>query len=83
MVEVVSPDDPGRDYGQKRKDYADLRIPEYWIVDPQATRITVLTLDRDGYTEHGVFGPGDVASSAVLTGFEPSASTVFDAGVFG
>ncbi len=83
VVEVVSPDDPGRDYEQKRKDYADLRIPEYWIVDPQASRITVLTFDRDGYTEHGVFGPGDVASSALLGNFELPASKVFDASGFG
>ena len=80
VVEVVSPDDPERDYEQKRKDYADLHIPEYWIVDRQALRITVLTFDRDAYTEHGVFGPGDVASSALLNDFELTASTVFDAG---
>ena len=80
--EVVSPDDPERDYGQKRADYADLRIPEYWIVDPRAAKITVLTFDRDGYIDHGVFGPGDVASSAVLSGFELTASDVFNASAF-
>ena len=82
VVEVVSPDDPKRDYGQKRADYADLRIPEYWIVDPQAAKITVLTFDRDGYIHHGVFGPGDVASSAVLSGFELPATNVFNASAF-
>ena len=82
VVEVVSPDDPERDYGQKRADYADLRIPEYWIVDPQATKITVLTFDCDGYIDHGVFGPADVASSAVLSGFELPASNVFNASAF-
>ena len=82
VVEVVCPDDPERDYGQKRADYADLRIPEYWIVDPQATKITVLTFDRDGYIDHGVFGPGNVASSAVLSGFELPASNVFNASAF-
>ena len=82
VVEVVSPDDPERDYGQKRADYADLRIPEYWIVDPQVTKITVLRLDRDGYVDHGVFGPEDVASSAVLSGFELPASRVFNASAF-
>ena len=80
--EVVSPDDPERDYGQKRADYADLRIPEYWIVDPRAAKITVLTFDRDGYIDHGVFGPGDVASSAALSGFELPAANVFNASAF-
>lgn len=69
VVEVVSRDDPERDYVQKREDYADLGIPEYWIVDPQADTITVLTLDSGRYVDHGVFGPGDVASSATLRGF--------------
>ena len=82
VVEVVSPDDPERDYGQKRADYADLRIPEYWIVDPRAAKITVLTFDCDGYIDHGVCGPGDVASSAVLSGFELPASDVFNASAF-
>ena len=62
---------------------ADLRIPEYWIVDPLASKTTVLKFDRDGYTEHGVFGPGDVASSALLGDFELPASKVFNASDFG
>ncbi len=83
VVEVVSPDDPERDYGRKRADYADVRIPEYWIVDPQATKITVLAFDSDGYVNHGVFGPGDDASSAVLSGFEFPVSSVFDTRALG
>lgn len=76
VVEVVSPDDPERDYVQKRDDYADLRIPEYWIVDPHAATITVLTLEGDSYVDHGIFAPGDVASSATLPGFAAPVSDV-------
>ena len=76
VVEIVSPDDPERDYVQKRDDYADLRIPEYWIVDPQADTVTVLTLDGDRYVNHGVFRPGDVASSATLRGFRAPVSDI-------
>ena len=76
VVEVVSPDDPERDYVQKRDDYADLRVPEYWIVDPEAATITVLTLHGGGYVDHGVFGPGDVASSATLRGFQAPVSDI-------
>ena len=78
VVEVVSPDDPERDYVQKRADYAELRIPEYWIVDPQADTITVLALDGDRYVDHGVFGLGDVASSATLGGLRTSVSDILD-----
>lgn len=76
VVEVVGRDDPERDYVQKRHDYADLGIPEYWIVDPQADIITVLTLDGDKYVDHGVFRPGDVASSATLRGFRAPVSDI-------
>ena len=44
VVEVVSPDDPERDFVQKRGDYAEAGIPEYWIVEPGTESITVLTL---------------------------------------
>ena len=78
VVEVVSPDDPERDYRQKRDDYADLRIPEYWIVDPQAATITVLMLHGGRYVDHGVFRPGDIASSATLRGFRAPVSDIFN-----
>ncbi len=43
VLEVVSPDDPWRDLDTKRREYAQAGIPEYWIVEPEAARITVLT----------------------------------------
>ena len=71
-VEVVS-DDPEsieRDYHAKRADYARAGFREYWIVDPQAGRITVLVLDGDAYRQHGVFTPGQTATSATFPTFE-------------
>ena len=38
-LEVVSPDDPDRDFVAKRADYAEAGIAEYWIVDPKARRL--------------------------------------------
>ncbi|MFH5805511.1 Uma2 family endonuclease [Alienimonas sp. DA493] len=72
VVEVVSPDRNSveRDYVTKRAEYAAGRIGEYWIVDatdPADPRVTVLTLsdgqDSTRYREHGVFRPGDEATS--------------------
>ena len=79
VLEVVSPDDPERDYGRKRDDYADLGVPEYWIVDPQAGKITVLALHEGRYADHGVFRPGDVAASTLLDDFRVAVSDVLDA----
>lgn len=69
VVEVISPDDPKRDYEIKRIDYADAGIPEYWIVDAEAKMVTVLKLENGAYVEHGRFGPGQIANSHRLSGF--------------
>ncbi|MEA5538928.1 Uma2 family endonuclease [Limnoraphis robusta Tam1] len=43
-VEIVSPNNPDDDYRYKRSEYAALEIPEYWIIDPQEQKVSVLTL---------------------------------------
>ena len=62
---------------EKREDYASAGIAEYWIVDPQERKITVLTLTDTEYREHGVFIEGDDASSVLLAGFACRVSDVF------
>lgn len=79
VLEVVSPERPEYDLIEKRRDYAELGIPEYWIVDPQAETITVLRLEGGAYGEHGVFGRGTVAESPLLPGLTVSVDAVFDA----
>ena len=79
VMEVVSPDDPQRDTQVKRGDYAEARIPEYWIVNPMDETITVLTLVGAEYAEHGVFRRGQQAESASLEGFVVGVADVFDA----
>ena len=46
VVEVVSPGktNADRDYRYKRSEYAARGIAEYWIVDPTAEKVTILTL---------------------------------------
>ena len=79
VLEVVSPDKPERDLVTKRGDYAEAGIPEYWIVNPQTETITVLRLEGEAYAEHGVFGRGATATSALLEGFAVEVDLVFDA----
>jgi Uma2 family endonuclease len=82
VMEVVSPDEGSneRDYEKKRVDYATRKISEYWIVDPQTERITVLALKGKQYRVHGEFAPGQEATSVLLDGFGVDVSAVFDAG---
>lgn len=56
VVEVVSPGkkNVNRDYRYKRSQYEARGIDEYWIVDPMAQRVTVLTR-IEGLYESAVF----------------------------
>jgi Uma2 family endonuclease len=83
VMEVVSPDDKSsaRDHRQKVSDYAEAKIPEYWIVDPQQQTVEVLAYsDATGtYSHHGLFRPGDSAASKRLGGFTLDVKSIFDA----
>lgn len=79
VVEIVSPDKPERDLVEKRGDYAEGGIPEYWIVNPETETITVLRLEGSAYVEHGVFARGTSAHSALLPGFSVRVDETFDA----
>lgn len=79
VIEIVSPDNPERDTITKRADYAEARIPEYWIVDPLAATVIVLTLRDDEYTEHGVYRHGESVISVLLTDFAVRVDDILDA----
>ncbi|HMO58251.1 MAG TPA: Uma2 family endonuclease [Roseiflexaceae bacterium] len=79
VVEIVSPDDPERDTVEKRADYAEAGIQEYWIVHPEDATMTILALHDGVYTEHGVFGRGEEAQSSLLGDFSVSVDAVLDA----
>jgi Uma2 family endonuclease len=81
VMEVVSPDDPDRDYVTKRKDYAQAGIKEYWIVDHLESRVTVLRLEDNQYTEHGLFGPRQMATSHRLPGFSIAVDEILAQGL--
>lgn len=79
VMEVVSSEDPERDWVKKREEYARAGIPEYWVVDPRMARITVFTLKEAAYSAHGEFGKGDQAASVLLPGFRVPVSEAFSA----
>ncbi|MEL6470495.1 MAG: Uma2 family endonuclease [Cyanobacteria bacterium J06623_4] len=57
VIEVVSPGSlqRDRDYVAKRRQYEDIGVGEYWIVDPSLQQVTVLKLEEAVYEEIGVF----------------------------
>lgn len=70
VAEVVSPGDENtpnykRDYVWKRQQYAELGIPEYWIIDPHRNQVTVMVLAGSSYQEKRYSG-GDRIESQVL-----------------
>lgn len=81
VAEVVSEEDPDRDWIDKVRDYAQAGIPEYWIVDPRDRTVTVLTLPEGAseYAEAGRYGEGETAVSVLLNGFAVNVSNVFSA----
>lgn len=78
VVEVISDDAASRtrDYEDKRRDYEEAGIPEYWIVDPTAQKILVLGLDGPAYRVVSEVGLGAEAVSQVLGGFRVSVGAV-------
>jgi len=68
-VEVISKTNRTHDRVRKRRFYARVRIPEYWIVDPEEKSIEVLALIEGGlsYRSVGWYTSGDIARSS---GFE-------------
>ena len=78
-LEVVSEDKPERDLVDKRGDYAEGRVPEYWIVNPQTETITVLRLNGEAYEEAGIYRRGESAASVLMEGFSVAVAEVFDA----
>jgi Uma2 family endonuclease len=79
VMEVVSEDKSKRDLLDKRADYAEGKVPEYWIVNPFDETITVLVLKGNVYRKHGVFTRGQSAMSVVVEGFSVDVNAVLDA----
>lgn len=79
VVEIVSPKQENRDYRHKRTEYAGRQIPEYWIIDPIAQKITVLRW-VDGLYEEQVFEGEQVVVSAQFPSFKLTATAILTAG---
>jgi Uma2 family endonuclease len=79
VVEVVSPESRRRDSERKKREYAQAAIPEYWLVDPELQTVTVFALEKHEYVIHGIFRPGEDATSRLLAGFAAPVAAIFAA----
>jgi Uma2 family endonuclease len=79
VVEVVSPNQETRDYRHKRTEYAGRQIPEYWIVDPIAQKVTLLEW-VDGLYEEQIYQGEEVMQSSLFPALNLTAATVLVAG---
>lgn len=77
VVEVTSPSTLRADRMEKFHEYARAGVSEYWLADPQARTIEVYTLQHGAYLLRGKWGTGEVASSALLAGFDVDVEEVF------
>jgi Uma2 family endonuclease len=79
VMEAVSddPKDHARDYETKLADYAEAKVAEYWIVDPERKIVIVHRLAGEEYVVHGEFGAGEQATSTLLSGFSVDVAALF------
>lgn len=82
VIEAVSPglSNRERDYIDKRKQYQDRGIPEYWLIDPARATVTVLELVDGIYRELGVFRGEDPIQSSVIQELNLTAQQLLQAG---
>jgi Uma2 family endonuclease len=78
VIEVVSPGSELRDYEEKREEYLDFGVKEYWIVDAEKREVLVLQRSR-GRWKKTVLRPGDIYETKLLPGFKFDCELVFEA----
>jgi len=81
VMEVVSEGAEARkrDLETKRAEYATARIAEYWIIDPETTTVTVLTLVGQEYQIASQSGLGGSVTSRRLPGLSTAVGDIFEA----
>jgi Uma2 family endonuclease len=78
VIEVVSERSVDRDYIDKREEYWDLSIKEYWIVDVIRKQVVVLRRGKSDWIEKRL-GPASVITTKLLPGFELPFKAIQDA----
>ena len=77
IIEVVSPgrSNEERDYRYKRSEYAARGVFEYWVIAPEASKITVFTLDAGFY--EGAEYTGEMLIKSRFQALQLTAAQIF------
>lgn len=78
VIEILSPSSQERDKIVKRTLYARHGVREYWIVDPVAKKVEIMTLGSKGFELFGIFLEEDTLFSPLIEGFTPPLKEVFE-----
>ena len=77
VVEILSPSTARRDLTFKRRLYAKHGVKEYWQVNIDERRITVLSLGDNDYEVAAIYGSGETLTSPVLPCFTLAIDEIF------
>jgi Uma2 family endonuclease len=77
VVEILSPSTAGRDKVLKRTLYGKYGVREYWMVDPGASTVEILTPAPAGLETWRVFPVGTDLTSPLLAGFTLPVEQIF------
>jgi len=77
VIEILSARTRGRDLETKRKLYARYGVREYWIVDPDAKTVEVLSWTKAGYRTEALLPASGILSSPLLPDLNLDLSEVF------
>lgn len=82
IAEVISPglENRERDTIDKRRQYAEINVPEYWLIDPELQTLTILKLENGSYIDHAVFRSADIIHSVTFGKLPFTANQILQAG---
>ena len=82
VAEVISPGTRKTDVVEKRAEYAQAGVPEYWLIDLDERTILIYSLPAGGSTYRlaGSYASGQVAESVALPGFKVAVDEIITAG---
>ena len=79
VVEILSPSTERYDRGYKRTMYARNGVREYWLVDPVAETVELLTEGEEGFVTEFLYQRDQILASPLLPGLSINLNRVFSA----